>query len=711
MKRLAVPALVPPRRLDVLRILARNPRPPPRPSPAPNLLLVTVDTLRPDRLSCYSRGPPPDARDRRPGRPRRPLRAGLLPRAADPALPRQHPPRRDLARPRRRRQRPGRRPPRVPQPGQDAQGGGLRDRGLCVRVPSRYPVRARRGIRRLRRQIPGPGRRRSRLPRAPGRKDRSLPPWNGSPPRAASGFSGSTSSIPTAPYAPPEPYASRFAADPYSGEVAYVDGELGKLFGALDGPRRDRPDRRHPDRRPRGIPRRARRDDPRLFRLQLDALGPARRGRPRIGPRRVKDLVSHVDIFPTACDSARPRRASRPSRPLPPPAPRRPDAESPAHLFRSPRRLSTTAGRRRSAASSTARRNILDSPIPELYDIAERLRRNGRPRPPDGPRPLSRRRLTGRSPPIPRRSAAGPSAGPTARPRSDCGASAMSPGRPFRPRRITGPPTTSRRSSRSSRRCFRPAAGRTRDGPTRAPVSSRRSSGIAPTTPGLTPSWPSSASLGGRAGPPYRRLRARLPGQSRRFHDGLGPRHRAGRAAAAPTGRSRSSAGPSPSSTKTRMSGARSRKHTGRKGDSRRPSRISRPAVALAPRRCGRQRQPGQLLRRAGAEDRQCRRRQAFLRPFRDGHRHGPLVRLRPQRPGRRPEDRRRHGRGHRQLGEGRCARSEVRPARLQSGRGLSRDGGQGPGPRLLPDVSRRSRASAISAGERRDIESLIEGR
>ncbi|MCJ7485609.1 MAG: sulfatase, partial [Candidatus Aminicenantes bacterium] len=32
---------------------------------------------------------------------------------------------------------------------------------------------------------------------------------------------------PHMPYAPPEPYASRFKTDPYSGEVAYVDAELG----------------------------------------------------------------------------------------------------------------------------------------------------------------------------------------------------------------------------------------------------------------------------------------------------------------------------------------------------------------------------------------------------------------------------------------------------------------------------------------------------
>ncbi|MCA1560031.1 MAG: sulfatase [Acidobacteria bacterium] len=35
------------------------------------------------------------------------------------------------------------------------------------------------------------------------------------------------------PYAAPEPFASRFEDDPYRGEIAFVDAELGRLFGAL----------------------------------------------------------------------------------------------------------------------------------------------------------------------------------------------------------------------------------------------------------------------------------------------------------------------------------------------------------------------------------------------------------------------------------------------------------------------------------------------
>jgi arylsulfatase A-like enzyme len=37
------------------------------------------------------------------------------------------------------------------------------------------------------------------------------------------------------PYEPPEPFASRFREHPYDGEIAYVDHELGRLLGGLDG--------------------------------------------------------------------------------------------------------------------------------------------------------------------------------------------------------------------------------------------------------------------------------------------------------------------------------------------------------------------------------------------------------------------------------------------------------------------------------------------
>ena len=107
---------------------------------------------------------------------------------------------------------------------------------------------------------------------------------------------------PHSPYAPPEPYASRFPSDRYSGEVAYVDDALAKLFAAVEA---------------RGGPGRT------LIVLTSDhgeSLGEHGEGThsyfaynstlwvplliagPGVKPARVKDVVSHVDIFPTVCD-------------------------------------------------------------------------------------------------------------------------------------------------------------------------------------------------------------------------------------------------------------------------------------------------------------------------------------------------------------------------------------------------------------------------
>src|SRR5512138_46712 len=107
---------------------------------------------------------------------------------------------------------------------------------------------------------------------------------------------------PHAPYAPPEPYATRFAKDPYSGEVAYVDEMLGRLFQAVEA---------------RGETGRT------LVVLTADhgeSLGehgemthsyfaynstlsvPLVVAAPGLASRRVYGLVSHEDIFPTVCD-------------------------------------------------------------------------------------------------------------------------------------------------------------------------------------------------------------------------------------------------------------------------------------------------------------------------------------------------------------------------------------------------------------------------
>jgi arylsulfatase A-like enzyme/Flp pilus assembly protein TadD len=109
---------------------------------------------------------------------------------------------------------------------------------------------------------------------------------------------------PHAPYAPPEPFSSRYKSDPYSGEAAYVDSELGRLFGMF---------------RAAGLLERT------FVILTADhgeSLGehgemthsyfaydstihvPLVIAGPGIGPARVGAGVSHIDIFPTVCELA-----------------------------------------------------------------------------------------------------------------------------------------------------------------------------------------------------------------------------------------------------------------------------------------------------------------------------------------------------------------------------------------------------------------------
>lgn len=108
---------------------------------------------------------------------------------------------------------------------------------------------------------------------------------------------------PHSPYSPPSPFDEQYRNDPYSGEVAYVDAQLGKLFGSMA--------------------------DRNLLQRSLviitgdhgEAFGEHGEfehgifaynttihiplilwGKP-IFQSAIKDYVSHVDIFPTVCDS------------------------------------------------------------------------------------------------------------------------------------------------------------------------------------------------------------------------------------------------------------------------------------------------------------------------------------------------------------------------------------------------------------------------
>jgi len=107
---------------------------------------------------------------------------------------------------------------------------------------------------------------------------------------------------PHAPYSPPEPFSETFKDDPYSGEVAYVDSEIKKLFEGLEN---------------KGLL------DNTLVVLTADhgeSLGehgesthgyfaynstiwvPLIMAGPGIKAARIDEYVSHIDIFPTICD-------------------------------------------------------------------------------------------------------------------------------------------------------------------------------------------------------------------------------------------------------------------------------------------------------------------------------------------------------------------------------------------------------------------------
>jgi arylsulfatase A-like enzyme/Flp pilus assembly protein TadD len=104
------------------------------------------------------------------------------------------------------------------------------------------------------------------------------------------------------PYAPPEPFLTQYRDDPYSGEVSYVDSQLGLLFGELEKRQLldktiiiltgdhgeslgDHGETYHG-----------------YFAYNTTLWVPLIISAPGVKAARVKDYVGHVDIFPTVCD-------------------------------------------------------------------------------------------------------------------------------------------------------------------------------------------------------------------------------------------------------------------------------------------------------------------------------------------------------------------------------------------------------------------------
>lgn len=107
---------------------------------------------------------------------------------------------------------------------------------------------------------------------------------------------------PHQPYAPPPPFDAKFAADPYSGEVAYVDRSLGTLFAFLKEKKLladtvviltgdhgeglgEKGEKTHS-----------------YFAYNSTVLVPLIVYVPGAGHKDIRENVSHIDIFPTVCD-------------------------------------------------------------------------------------------------------------------------------------------------------------------------------------------------------------------------------------------------------------------------------------------------------------------------------------------------------------------------------------------------------------------------
>ncbi len=175
---------------------------------------------------------------------------------------------------------------------------------------------------------------------------------------------------PHAYYHPPEPFATKFAADLYSGEVAYVDTELEKLLG--DGKRDGWTEQT-------------------LIILTSDhgeSLGehgeathgyfaynstlhiPLIIAGPGIKPIRVREAVSHIDLFPTVCDllgfdppeglmgeSLKSALSGKPRKPRP--------------IYFEALEASINRGWAPLRGFIEDGKKYIDLPIPELYDLAK----------------------------------------------------------------------------------------------------------------------------------------------------------------------------------------------------------------------------------------------------------------------------------------------------------------------------------------------------
>jgi len=173
---------------------------------------------------------------------------------------------------------------------------------------------------------------------------------------------------PHAPYSPPEPYAGKFPQDPYSGEVAYADAQLGTLLETaqkkgwlektivvLTGDHGEslgeHGELTHS-----------------YFAYNSTIWVPLIISGPGIKPSRLKDAVSHVDIFPTVCDLLRigkpPALQGTTLLPLLEGKPRKP-----ATIYFEAMEANLSSGWAPIRGIIEGGKKYIHSPLPELYDL------------------------------------------------------------------------------------------------------------------------------------------------------------------------------------------------------------------------------------------------------------------------------------------------------------------------------------------------------
>ena len=369
-------AIARPLRLGCVFGCGRSPATGRRPA-TPNVLLVTIDTLRADRLGCYGHAgaatPTLDAL----AAPGRALRDRGRARAPDRAVPRLDPHRAHPARPRlpgQRRLRASRRPgngaPRSsarPATGRRPSSRAFRSTAASGSTAASRPTTTTCPV------ATTAGARRTSSGSRDATTDAALR-WLEAPAPPAPArpfFLWVHYYDPHAPYEPPGDLAERFRASPYDGEIAFVDAQIARLAARARGAGSPRAHPRARDRRPRREPGRARRGHPRALPLRRDAAGSLPHGRagrcpPAAWPRRSPAAST---CLPTLLDYAglpAPERLE--GRSLRPAAggqarwrTRRP---TPSRSTRS----ASTAGRRSSPCARRATSSI-EAPRPELYDL------------------------------------------------------------------------------------------------------------------------------------------------------------------------------------------------------------------------------------------------------------------------------------------------------------------------------------------------------